>query len=46
MIISTIEKGDIKGGLKYIPLFLVCSLVIYFIFSILLEGAMGSFMSF
>lgn len=46
MIISTIEKGDIKGGLKYIPLFLVVSLVLYFIFSILLEGAMGSLVSF
>jgi len=46
MIISTIEKGDIKGGLKYIPLFLVVSLIMYFIFSILLEGAMGSFMNF
>jgi pilus assembly protein TadC len=46
MIISTIEKGDIKGGIKYIPLFLVCSVVLYFIFSIILEGLMGSFMVF
>jgi pilus assembly protein TadC len=44
MIISTIEKGDIKGGVKYIPLFLVCSVVLYFIFSILLETAMSGFL--
>jgi len=42
MIISTIEKGDIKGGLKYIPLFLFGSLIMYFIFSITLETLMGS----
>lgn len=31
LIISIIEKGDIKSGLKYIPMFLVTSLTIYFI---------------
>ncbi|MBU1597631.1 MAG: type II secretion system F family protein, partial [Nanoarchaeota archaeon] len=41
MIISTIEKGDIKGGLKYIPLFWVGSIVMYFIFSVVLEAMMG-----
>ena len=29
MIISIIEKGDIKGGIKYIPVFLVVTLVLY-----------------
>ena len=41
MIISTIEKGDIRGGLKYIPLFLAGSLIMYFIFSIALEAMLG-----
>lgn len=31
MIVSIIEKGNVKGGLKYIPMFLVSSLVIYWI---------------
>ena len=36
MIISIIEKGDIKGGLKYIPLFTLGSLFFYFLFSYVL----------
>ena len=36
MIISIIEKGDIKGGLKYIPLFTLGSLFFYFLFSYIL----------
>jgi len=31
MIISIIEKGNIKGGIKYVPMFLVSSLCIYWI---------------
>ncbi|MFH1506345.1 MAG: type II secretion system F family protein [archaeon] len=38
MIISIIEKGDIKGGIKYVPLFMISSLVLYFIFLTLLES--------
>jgi Flp pilus assembly protein TadB len=41
IIISIIEKGDIKGGIKYLPLFLVASVIIYIIFSILVETFMG-----
>jgi len=41
LIISTIEKGDIRGGLKYIPMFSVGAVVMYFIFSIIMEGLMG-----
>ncbi len=41
MIISTIEKGDIKGGIKYIPLFLVSSIIMYFIFTIILSTLLG-----
>lgn len=31
MIVSIIEKGNIKGGMKYIPMFLITSLCIYWI---------------
>lgn len=31
MIISTIKKGNIKSGLKYIPIFVFLSLLIYFV---------------
>ncbi|MBN2459784.1 type II secretion system F family protein [Candidatus Woesearchaeota archaeon] len=41
MIISTIEKGDIRGGLKYIPLFLVGAVVMYFIFNSILGSVMS-----
>ena len=29
IIVSIIEKGDVKGGVKYIPIFLISSLVVY-----------------
>lgn len=35
-IISIIEKGDIKGGLRYIPIFLVASLIVFEVASWLL----------
>jgi Flp pilus assembly protein TadB len=38
MIVSIIEKGDIRGGLKYIPLFMIVSVVMYLIFSLILRG--------
>lgn len=41
MIISTIEKGDLKGGIKYIPLFTVGGIIMYFIFAVILEKFMG-----
>jgi pilus assembly protein TadC len=37
MIISIIEKGSIRGGIKYIPAFLFSSVILYFILSALLE---------
>ena len=43
MIISTIEKGDIRGGIKYVPLFLAGSIIMYFIFVAILDSAMGGF---
>ena len=41
MIISIIEKGDIKGGLKYIPAFTITSIIIYFISMIVLGNLFG-----
>ncbi|MFA6073720.1 MAG: type II secretion system F family protein [Candidatus Woesearchaeota archaeon] len=38
MIISIIQKGDIKGGIKYIPFFLVLSILFYFFFVTSLSG--------
>ncbi|KYK27092.1 hypothetical protein AYK26_00130 [Euryarchaeota archaeon SM23-78] len=45
MIISTIEKGDIQGGLKFIPLFLMGSLIMYFILSVVLEALLKGIMA-
>lgn len=42
MIISIIEKGDIRGGLKYIPLFTISSVGLYFLFSVLLTSVFGN----
>jgi len=32
LIMSLIEKGDIKGGIKYIPAFMISSTIFYYIF--------------
>jgi pilus assembly protein TadC len=32
LIVSLIEKGDLKGGIKYIPAFMVSSVIFYYIF--------------
>jgi pilus assembly protein TadC len=32
MIVSIIEKGDVRGGIKYIPLFIMSSLLLFTIF--------------
>ncbi len=42
MIISIIEKGDIKGGLKYIPAFTVTAISLYFLFMFVLNIAFGN----
>ncbi|MFT4310564.1 MAG: type II secretion system F family protein [Candidatus Woesearchaeota archaeon] len=36
LIVSIIERGTIRAGLKYIPIFFVGSLVVYFVFSAIL----------
>jgi hypothetical protein len=41
MIISTIEKGDLRGGIKYIPLFLVGAIIMYFVFNSILSSVMS-----
>ena len=41
LIISIIEKGDMKGGLKYIPAFTISSIVLYLIFMVILANVFG-----
>ncbi|MFW5872276.1 MAG: type II secretion system F family protein, partial [bacterium] len=41
IIVSIIEKGDLRGGLKYIPVFLLGSLAVFFITLSLLELTFG-----
>ncbi|MGE0793642.1 MAG: type II secretion system F family protein [Candidatus Woesearchaeota archaeon] len=41
MIISIIEKGDIRNGLKYIPVFAISSVVFYLIFMVVLSSLFG-----
>jgi Flp pilus assembly protein TadB len=42
MIVSIIRKGDIKAGIKYVPIFIAVSLLIFFaaykLFSVLMSG--------
>ncbi len=40
MIISMIQRGDIRGGLKYIPVFGVISLLLYYTASTVIAGVM------
>lgn len=42
MIISIIEKGDIRGGLKYIPAFTIISIILYLIFMVALGSVFGN----
>lgn len=42
MIISIIEKGDIRNGLKYIPLFAFSSVFFYLIFMLILNALFGN----
>ncbi len=43
MIVSIIEKGDIIGGLKYIPVFMTVTLVVFYFALRLVSGAFGTF---
>ncbi|MFH1770234.1 MAG: type II secretion system F family protein [archaeon] len=42
-IVSVIKNGNVKQGLKYIPIFMIISLIIYFFANMLVGGLMGSF---
>jgi Flp pilus assembly protein TadB len=42
MIISIITQGDIRGGLKYIPVFLASAVIFFFVFTNMLGGLFGS----
>jgi len=42
MIVSIVEKGDIKAGLKYIPIFLFGSVAVYLVFLKILSFMFGS----
>lgn len=41
LIVSIIEKGDMKGGLKYIPVFTVVSIIMYLVASTILNNLFG-----
>ncbi|MBN1274682.1 type II secretion system F family protein [Candidatus Woesearchaeota archaeon] len=45
-IISIIEKGNIKGGLRYVPLFVTVALIVFILASRLLTGVFGNFVQF
>ncbi len=42
LIISIIERGNIKAGLKYIPIFVIGSVFSYVVFSIVLQAIFGN----
>jgi len=46
MIVSIIEKGNVMAGLKYIPLFLLTSLSLYFLFLKATGSIFGSIINF
>lgn len=41
MIVSIIQKGDIKGGIKFLPMFLITALAVYHFGLILLGAVLG-----
>jgi pilus assembly protein TadC len=45
MIISIIEKGSIRGGLKYIPAFLFGALIMYLVIAAILSSAFSGIMT-
>lgn len=44
VIIATIKKGNAKLGLKYIPIFMVVTVTIFFIADVILGKAVGGFL--
>lgn len=43
MMVSTIKKGNIQSGVKYIPIFIFISLILYFIAQVAAGKLIGSF---
>jgi len=43
IIVSTIKKGNISGGFKYIPMFMISSVVLFFIVVKLFNMILGGF---
>jgi pilus assembly protein TadC len=41
MILSYIQKGNIKSGLKYIPIFILMSVLVYLLLKIVFNGLFG-----
>ena len=46
LMISTIKKGNIKSGFKYIPIFAMVSLIIYIFAQKIIDLALGVFIQF
>jgi pilus assembly protein TadC len=46
MIVSIIEKGNIKGGIKYIPMFLILSQIVYIIAFSVMTNVFSAMISF
>ena len=42
-IISTIQKGTIKAGVKYIPMFIIATLTLFFVFSSIFQSLFSGF---
>ena len=42
VIIATIRKGEIKAGVKYIPIFIVSTIALFLIFSVVISKLFGS----
>jgi len=43
IIVATIKKGNVKEGLQYIPIFVMVSLIVYFMASKILAAMFGGF---
>jgi len=42
IIIATIKKGEIKAGIRYIPIFMISTIVLFLIFSVVIGKLFGS----
>ncbi len=42
IIVATIQRGDVRSGIKYIPIFIIVTLALYFIYNSFFSGIFGS----